>query len=49
MPYKTASVLVALAPMKGDLILPQLDWALGAGLLILFFAIAWLRALRRAA
>jgi len=49
LPYKTASVLVALAPMKGDLILPQLDWALGAGLLILFFAIAWLRALRRAA
>lgn len=49
MPYKIASVLVALTPMKGDLILPQLDWALGAGLLILFLAIAWLRALRRTA
>lgn len=49
MPYKVASLLVALVPMKGDLILPPLDWALGAGLLILFLAIAWLRALRRAA
>jgi len=49
LPYKVASLLVALSPMKGDLILPQLDWALGTGLLILFLAIAWIRALRRAA
>jgi len=49
LPYKVASLLVALSPMTGDLILPRLDWALGAGLLILFLAIAWIRALRRAA
>ncbi|MNF31563.1 hypothetical protein D3C84_123300 [compost metagenome] len=47
-PYKAASLLVGLTPMKGDLILPMLSWALAAGLLILFLAVAWIRALRRA-
>lgn len=47
-PYKAASLLVGLTPMKGDLILPVLSWALAAGLLILFLAVAWIRALRRA-
>lgn len=46
-PYKAASVLLGLTPMKGDLILPVLGWALGALSLILFLAVAWLRALRR--
>ncbi|WP_324731223.1 hypothetical protein [Pseudomonas paeninsulae] len=48
MPYKAASLLVGLTPMKGDLILPMLSWALGAGLMLLFLAVAWIRALRRA-
>jgi len=47
-PYKAASVLVGLTPMRGDLILPMLNWALGAGLVILFLGLAWIRALRRA-
>lgn len=46
--YKAAALNVGLAPMKGDLILPLLNWALGGVLLILFLAVAWLRALRRA-
>lgn len=47
-PYKAASLMVALAPMKGDVVMP--DSILGAGAigLILFFALAWVHALRRA-
>lgn len=48
MPYKAASVTVGLTPMKGDLILPLLNWALAAVLLLVFLILAWLRALRRA-
>ena len=48
MPYKAASVMVALTPMKGDVIVPPLNWVLGVVLLIMFFALAWLRAARRA-
>ncbi len=48
MPYKAASVTVGLTPMKGDLILPLLNWALAAVLLLVFLTLAWLRALRRA-
>lgn len=46
-PFKAASVMVGLSPMKGDLILPLLNWALAAGLLIVFLLLAWIRALRR--
>ena len=47
-PYKAASVTVGLVPMKGDLILPLLNWALAAVLLVLFLLLAWWRAVRRA-
>jgi len=47
LPYKAASVMVGLTPMKGDLVLPLLDWAVGIALLILFLSLAWWRALRR--
>jgi hypothetical protein len=46
--YKAAALNAGLALMKGDLILPLLNWALAAVLLILFLAVAWLRSLRRA-
>ncbi|MBF7729919.1 hypothetical protein [Pseudomonas sp. N040] len=46
-PYKLASVMVALTPMKGDVVLPDSIPGMAAILLILFFAVAWLRALRR--
>lgn len=46
-PYKAAAEMVGLTPMKGDLILPLLNWALAAGLLIVFLLLAWIRALRR--
>lgn len=47
-PYKAASLLVALAPMKGDMVFPESRQGLGAVLLILFLLAAWWRALRRA-
>lgn len=46
-PYKNASVLVALVPMNGEIILPLLQWGLAALLLVVFFACAWLHSLRR--
>ena len=46
-PYKSASVTVGLVPMKGDLILPLLNWALAAVLLVLFLLLAWWRAMWR--
>ena len=48
-PYKNASVLVALVPMNGEIILPLLQWGLAALLLVVFFACAWLHSLRRSA
>ena len=47
-PYKAASVTIGLVPMKGDLILPLLNWALATVLLLLFLLLAWWRAVRRA-
>lgn len=47
-PYKLASVVVALTPMKGDVILPDSIPGLGAMLLILFLTVTAVRALRRA-
>jgi hypothetical protein len=46
-PYKNASVLVALVPMNGEIILPLLQWGLAAVLLVVFLACAWLHSLRR--
>jgi hypothetical protein len=34
--------------MKGDLILPLLNWALATVLLVLYLLLAWWRAVRRA-
>lgn len=48
LPYKAASLLVALTPMKGDLVLPDALPALALLLLTVFFAAAWIRALASA-
>jgi len=40
--------MVALTPMKGDLVLPDALPALALLLLTVFFAAAWIRALARA-
>lgn len=47
-PYKAASVLVGLTPMKGEVIVPPLNWLLAACLLMVFLGVGWLRAVRRA-
>jgi hypothetical protein len=48
LPYKAASLMVALTPMQGDLVLPDALPALAVLLLTVFFAAAWIRALVRA-
>jgi len=48
LPYKAAALMVALTPMKADLLLPDALPALGLLLLAVFFALAWMRALVRA-
>ena len=48
LPYKAAALMVALTPMRGDLVLPDALPALALLLLSVFFAAAWIRALARA-
>ena len=48
LPYKAAALMVALTPMKGDLVLPDALPALALVLLTVFFTAAWIRALARA-
>ena len=46
-PYKSASLMLALAPMAAELVLPDLRLALGALLLAAWLALGWWRAARR--
>ena len=48
-PYKLASLKINLVPTSAELVLADLRVLLGAVLLILFFAVSWLRAVRRPA
>jgi hypothetical protein len=47
MPYKLASLKVALVPVRAEVVIPELRWFVGAVLLALFLAVGWLRATRR--
>lgn len=46
MPYKVASVLVALIPLKAEVVVPDPRVVFMLVALCLFFAVAWLRAMR---
>jgi hypothetical protein len=46
MPYKLASLKVALIPVRAEVVVPDLRWILGMLLLTAFLAIGWLRAAR---
>ena len=47
MPYKLASLKVALVPVRAEAEVPDPRWIVGLGLLAVFFATSWLRAVRR--
>ncbi len=48
-PYKIMALRVVLTPLDGEIVAADLRWVLGAALLIVFLAVGWLRAARRAA
>jgi len=43
-PYKFMAMELDLVPVSGRIMIPDLRWLLGGGLMILFLLIAWLRA-----
>ncbi len=47
MPYKLASLKVALVPVNAELVVPDLRWIVGMGLLAAFLVIGWMRAARQ--
>lgn len=47
-PYKLAALELSLVPTTAQLVLPDLRFAFGAALLVIFLAIGWLRAVRAA-
>ena len=47
MPYKLASLKVALVPVNAELVVPDLRWIVGIVLLSAFLVIGWMRAARR--
>jgi uncharacterized protein (DUF1330 family) len=46
-PLKLMASQVYLVPLSPDLVLPELRWAVTAGLLVIYLAIGWFRATRR--
>ena len=46
MPYKLASLNVALVPVRAELVIPDLRWIVGLVLLAVFLGVGWLRAAR---
>jgi hypothetical protein len=47
MPYKLASLKVALVPVSSQLVLPELRWVVGGGCVAVFLLAGWVRAARR--
>jgi len=47
MPYKLASLRVALVPVAGESVTPDWRWMIGLALLSIFLAVGWLRAAAR--
>ena len=47
MPYKLASLKVALVPVNAELVVPDLRWIVGMVLLSAFLVIGWMRAARQ--
>jgi hypothetical protein len=46
-PYKLASLKVALVPVAGQLVLPDLRWVVGGGCVAVFLLAGWMQAARR--
>jgi hypothetical protein len=47
MPYKLAALKVALVPVSGGPVLPDLRWVVGDGCVAVFLLAGWVRAARR--
>jgi hypothetical protein len=45
-PYKIAALEIALVPASGQVVIPDLRWAVGGACLIVFLGAGWLRAAR---
>jgi hypothetical protein len=48
MPYKRASLKYILAPVSGDIVIPDLRWIAGGICLSVFLLVGWIRSARRA-
>ena len=46
MPYKLASLEVVLTPVSGEVVIPDLRWVAGGGVLAIFLLVGWVRAAR---
>jgi hypothetical protein len=47
MPYKLMASQVYLAPVFGDIVVPDLRWVVGGSLLIVFLLVGWIRSEKR--
>lgn len=45
-PYKFMALEIDLVPVSGDRVIPDPRWIVGAGLLVLFLALGWVRTAR---
>jgi hypothetical protein len=43
-PYKIAALELALVPVLGQMVIPDLRWVIGGACLIVFLGAGWLRA-----
>ena len=43
-PYKIAALELVLVPVRGQMVIPDLRWVIGAACLIVFLGVGWLRA-----
>lgn len=46
-PYKFIALEIDLVPASGDMLIPDLRWVVGSGLIGIFLLVGWLRAARR--
>ena len=46
-PYKFIALEIDLMPVSGDMMIPDLRWLVGGGLVVIFLLVGWVRAARR--
>jgi hypothetical protein len=46
-PYKFIALEIDPVPVSGDMVIPDLRWLVGGGLVVIFLLVGWVRAARR--